>query len=76
MRETLLFLEDQAIVHKTESDLQGHHKICKERIFTTCTLNITEFKGKGYSRTDTIIGNKATELIKELVTLNAINLIK
>ena len=77
MRETLLFLEDQAIVHKTENDLQWtSYKFCKERNFKTCTLNIMEFKGEGYIRTMIIIGVKAIELIEELVTLNAINLIK
>jgi hypothetical protein len=65
MRETLLFLEDQAIVYKTEHDLQWtSYKICKERNFKICTLNIMEFKGKGCIRTNIIIGNRTIELIK------------
>jgi len=65
MWETLLFLEDQAIVHRTENGLQWtSYKICKERNFKTCTLNIMEFKGKRYVRTNITVGNKAIELVK------------
>jgi hypothetical protein len=72
-----LFLEDQAIVHETENDLQRtSYKICKERNFKTFTLNIMEFEIKGYIRTNIITVNKAIELITALVTLNAINLMK
>jgi hypothetical protein len=76
MLETLLFLEDQVIVHKTENGPQRtSYKICKERNFKICTLNIMEFKVKGYIRRNIIIGNKAIEP-KKLVTLNANNFIK
>jgi len=65
MRETLLFLEDEAIVHITENDrYRTSYKVCKERNCRVCTLNIMEFKGKGCIRTNMIIGNKSIELIK------------
>ena len=55
-----MFLEDQAIVHITENDRQRtSYTVCKERSYKACTLNIMEFKGKGYFRTNIITDNKA-----------------
>ena len=51
MRETLLFLDDQAIIHKIENDLQRlSYKICKECNFKNFTVNIMELKGKEHIR--------------------------